>query len=86
MSEFNGGQGGNRSVLYARFDLFVQVVVVQLISGVRGQAGVAQSVAFHSVTARMADLAVQFLVMLRAIQRVQGLATVLWNGREEDSR
>lgn len=52
--------------------------MVQLIGGVRGQTGVTQSVALHSVTARMADLAVQFLVVLGTVQRVQGLATVLW--------
>ena len=56
------------------------VRLVQLVSGVGGEPREAVAVALHSVAPCVADLAVQLLVVLGAVQRVQGLATVLWKG------
>lgn len=59
---------------YARWD---DLLLVQLRGRVRGQSGVSITVALHAVTTCMADPAVQFLVVLGAVQGVQGLAAVL---------
>lgn len=60
------------------------VLLVDLRGRVRGQSGVSVTVALHAVTPCVADPAVQFLVVLGTIQRVQCLAAVLYGRRRKE--
>lgn len=60
-------------VKYARLS-----ILIQLLRRVSGEAGESVAVTLHAVAPSVTHPAVQFLVVLGTVQRVQGLAAVLW--------